>query len=292
MRDVPQAILLYNDQIKNNFVIRDSLQNFCLDNAFQYISITALDVLSDRLMDHPDGLLVMPGGESKHYSSQLGQKGKQKLHDFVTKGGKYLGICAGAAAGLQEVDWFDELTGEKIDTRTTHKHFAPFGFLSATARGPVHDLVKDTMQQTQSYLSLVKLELCLPNSKKMDTPAVYMAGPSFEGIEYIVKNDKSVSILGQINNGKGVSMPAIIAKEEGKGRIILSSIHPEISGDNLLDKRFFKFKKNQISMDVHLKQCSHELIKYDKHRQNVYHALLRYGLAGTNAAPHKIELIP
>lgn len=50
-------------------------------------------------------VFILPGGNEYDYWSSLGEAGVERIRRFISSGGGYLGICAGAYAGASRVVW-------------------------------------------------------------------------------------------------------------------------------------------------------------------------------------------
>ena len=67
-------------------------------------SITVKKVNSAYLANEPwedkTDVVAMGGGKCSLWEVQLGDKGMLKIHQYVLRGGKYIGFCAGAYFGF------------------------------------------------------------------------------------------------------------------------------------------------------------------------------------------------
>lgn len=80
------------------------------ESAFHFEQIGVVDVLEGRLrlaVHGKDGaleeegftLLCVPGGFAQHYRNALGEEGRARIEAFVSSGGGFVGLCAGAFLG-------------------------------------------------------------------------------------------------------------------------------------------------------------------------------------------------
>ncbi|MCQ2606006.1 MAG: gamma-glutamylcyclotransferase [Bacteroidales bacterium] len=65
------------------------------------LSILYSDLFTEEELQKYD-LLIIPGGDSKNICGGLGDFGKKSIRTFLKKGGKLLGVCAGAYAVSQQ----------------------------------------------------------------------------------------------------------------------------------------------------------------------------------------------
>ena len=98
-----QHIYVYQDLGASEFCVKSLMG--CLrcvykQSQFKVETITAEEILNSKLTQHEFALnsimLCMGGGFDKGYEQALGERGTEKIKDFVRRGGNYLGICAGA----------------------------------------------------------------------------------------------------------------------------------------------------------------------------------------------------
>jgi biotin--protein ligase len=89
------------------------------------------DVLSKQPWEQACALLVIPGGRDLPYVEELTTKTRvtKRIREYVSEGGRYLGICAGAYFGAEEVR-FDvggglEVAGSRDLVSETNSQVAP-----------------------------------------------------------------------------------------------------------------------------------------------------------------------
>jgi len=159
------------------------------------------------------GLLIIPGGRSLPFYKKLGTAGNQNIKKFVEQGGCYLGLCAGAYYACQETIFAKGLPLELILP-------GELNFFKGRAIGPVF-ADKQFAYHSENGARTVEV-IC----HDQQIYSVYFNGGCyFENAEQF-KN--SEILAGYVSNKK----PAIIACAYGKGRAILSGVHPELSLQN------------------------------------------------------------
>jgi glutamine amidotransferase-like uncharacterized protein len=60
--------------------------------------------IADGVLDQMDAV-IFPGGTGSLTAKSLGEAGRQKVREFVARGGAYLGFCAGAYLGTAHYPW-------------------------------------------------------------------------------------------------------------------------------------------------------------------------------------------
>ena len=87
--------------------VRDRLAG----TSMKLVEVTVQDVLGGRLQCDNFNILLVPGGFAPHWSDALGDKGERIIKQFVSSGGGYVGLCAGAYYGV----WSGLLPAEIVD---------------------------------------------------------------------------------------------------------------------------------------------------------------------------------
>lgn len=174
------------------------------------VSVTLSDHLDDAEM--PAKLIIVPGGASVQQGNALGPEKLKKIRSFVSSGGSYLGICAGAMLGCDPVCKGQQHT---------------LGLL------PVKPLKKTLKHEARGKLSLDtvhgRVDHCWfhngPFWCSEDLPTTVEAWAT------VVEAEKGFqpAVLGR----RLVRKVAIVAGEFGKGKVILCGPHPEASLDEI-----------------------------------------------------------
>ncbi len=167
-------------------------------------------------------LLIMPGGADLFYCEKLNGDGNQRIRDFVSQGGSYLGTCAGAYYGCSSLDWNK---GEIDGIRE-------LSLSDAQAIGPVYDWVENKEKIYEgSWIKAVEIE----TSTGVKLLTQYNGGPVFSEGDY--------DIIARYTDIEG-KPPAIIVGKFGEGRYILSSPHIEIFGHLTYDRLYKIYNKS------------------------------------------------
>ncbi len=137
-------------------------------------------------------LIYFPGGWSGYYTEDLKGKAARMIRAFVEKGGRYLGVCAGAYFASREIIWEGK------------KYHPPLGIYPGVAVGPITSLAPWPLYTVAEVLF---------EGRKLQ--AFYYGGPYFVG---------EGEVLGRyLVNEK----PAVILYRYGEGKVLLSGLHFE-----------------------------------------------------------------
>lgn len=170
--------------------------------------ITAQDILNGALNDRV-GVLIMPGGADLPYVKKLSGLGNQLIKNYVTQGGAYFGICAGAYYASAEVVFDKGGPLEVIGSRE-------LAFFPGSAVGPVLATYHYEHHQG-ARIAHLSLNAGGFNQKKISV--YYNGGGYFKDAE----GYPGVEILAYYPH----NLPAVIYTQYGKGRVLLSGVHAE-----------------------------------------------------------------
>jgi len=174
--------------------------------------VNASDIKNGILEDFD--LLCIPGGWSWDYYRSLGTLGESKILDFVSNGGGYIGICAGAYFACDYIVW------------EGNRYNYPLGLFPGHGDGPLEAVPWPTYNMT--WINMVNRTHPITKSLPERMWILYYGGPTFHPYE-----GTDVTILGRYDvNGQ---QPAIVATQYGLGRVFLSGPHPEIEEDDPRD---------------------------------------------------------
>ena len=182
---------------------------------------------------------IVPGGYSFFEKIAAGEKGIEVMRTFVTHGGRYLGVCAGAYLASKDVLWEKE------------NYPYPLEFFNGTAEGALDHIAKwpnDTG---------VRIKLTAAGKKRGLQPIesrsfYYKGGPRFKG-------GTDYDVLAKYEDGTS----AMIMRTVGKGEIVLAGPHfervaPSDGGTNapppsVAGGIFLNLLKQTKSPSVHVK---------------------------------------
>lgn len=206
-----KAILIYND---------DGASSDCINALLSYFHgekvkcVSGADLQKNNWM-HDTRLLIIPGGRSMPFYKKLGKAGNNNIKRFVEQGGCYLGLCAGAYYACTETIFAEGLPLELKLPGELH-------FFQGRAIGPVF---ADTEFAYASESGACTVSVIWKNQRSY--PVYFNGGCYFENADHF----KNTEIFAKYTSN---NLPAIIACAVGKGRAILSGVHPELSADQSL----------------------------------------------------------
>jgi len=161
-------------------------------NYFPELTVHFVD--NRTIFSNSPQLLLFPGGSASKFAKSLGKKRRKKICEWVLRGGKYLGICAGAYLATDSYTWSLGITPAKISKPWKRGHH------------------KARIQINEGY-------------RKVD----YFNGPIFEWWDREVKIIARYhdDIPDEENHHNMYGTPAILTNAYGSGKVLLLSPHLE-----------------------------------------------------------------
>ena len=167
--------------------------------------LNAADVQAGKLAGYD--VLVMPGGSGYDRYPQLGEEGFEKIRKYIRDGGCYYGICAGIALALNDPKRL------RLIPYTREKNPLRGGFSAAVefnARAEELLGVKGTR-----YFRYHDGPIPAKGDPVPDSECEVLA--TFDS--HVMQKGKAVSPM--------YGMPAVIYGRYGKGKVLVSVMHPE-----------------------------------------------------------------
>ena len=203
--------------------------------------IRAADIVAGRWKKDAI-LLIMPGGASSYYCKYLNGEGNKQIQEYVSNGGAFLGICAGAYFATKHVEFAKDEAYSTVCERELAlfkgkiegPSFLPFSYGSHFGTRAVPQVLSDGFTFR----------------------VYYKGGGHFHDVERI----EGAQILGNYEDGR----VSIIKVPYGKGVVILSNVHFE------MDYKMFP-NDNKYLMAV-----APELEENDDKRMIVFARMLNY----------------
>jgi glutamine amidotransferase-like uncharacterized protein len=208
-----KKIFIYRGEGADAFcieAIRAALVQEGVDKSY-CIAYAEKSLFQDSLWHEEAALLIFPGGRDIPYHQALKGKANGHIRDYVTKGGRFFGICAGGYYGCRRVEFEKGGPLEVIGERE-------LGFFPGVAKGPAYG------PGEFCYLSHKGARIASLQLKGTSASAYFNGGCAFVDTEAF----SSVTVLGRYSDIEG--QPAAIVKcPMGEGLAILSGVHPEYS---------------------------------------------------------------
>lgn len=187
---------------------------------YDVLPIGAKGIIKESWINNAD-LLVMPGGSAGVYEKHLTDAGISNISKYVSKGGKFFGICAAAYLGASHVEFAKgNIKLEVIAERglkfypglASGPTYAGFGFGGAN----IFDGVRAT-------------KILWTNTEVLDDctfKAFYNGGGYFEAAETLPNVTVLAKYYEELSDDKSAPV-AIVECGFGKGKAILSGVHLE-----------------------------------------------------------------
>lgn len=250
-----KKILIYAGRGVSQQALKQLIAAFKSEGVENHYSLESVDNkrLSQGDWEEEAALLVIPGGRDTYYQKKLSGKGNARIRKWVHEGGTFLGICAGAYYGCHSIE-FERGTPLEI---TAPRELC---FFPGVARGPAYGTgLFSYSDESGACLSSLKWEAC--GSTKEKVLLSYFNG----GCTFVdVKRHANTRVLASYADLEGAP-PAIIECMVGDGKAILSGVHPEFLGDQLIPS-----------------PVKESLIKGESLRQELFRALLERLIALPN----------
>lgn len=271
-----QNIYVYNDEGAsialvqhllysiNNIVNNNNHNNYNDYNNIIYnvTTITAYDIIHQPWEDNTV-LLVMPGGRDLPYVEKLYNNnndnnnnlitGSERILKYIENGGSYIGICAGAYFSCNYIEFGKNTSIEVIGYR-------PLKLYPYNCIGPLYnDFIYNSEYGTHAqYIEIIDNTLLQNNNNNKQEINEYIAtyingGGVFVTDQLVNNNNENITILANYidkyntihdnyNINKNISLSnsaAIVEIQYGKGKVLLSHVHIEISpilyGSDIID---------------------------------------------------------
>jgi len=165
-------------------------------------------------------VVLFPGGSGGGQSESLGEEGRSKIINFVKEGGGYIGICAGAYLAQKydtDFSWRSlKISPAKFANDTKHWNRGS-GIVKVEVASAGYALFPELRGSRFIYLfySHGPLLVPFPGSE-----------PSYEKI-FIMKSNVYHDNPDAFGESPGTTM--LLRNFYGKGRVVLSSAHPEFT---------------------------------------------------------------
>lgn len=182
----------------------------------QVDTISASQINSSPLSSYD--VLVIPGGWAVNYRRSLSFTGLQNIRNFISGGGVYVGICAGAYFAADSIVWNGRVYDYPLDIFQGYA----IGAIDSIASWPGYAMTHITLKDSWRDPSADSTQYVL-----------YYGGPYFESY------GTTFDTAGMYD---GINEPGIIVFTYGNGKVILSGVHPEIEEDSDRDSTTFAYE--------------------------------------------------
>ena len=215
-----KKVLIYQDYGCSDLSnLEKSLQEYFKPRGIAVEFTDASAIIKDNALTEKVSLFVMPGGAATPYLQKLKILGNEKIRDYIMNGGRYLGICAGAYYACNQVEFETD-----IEQLAIVRNSELLNLIDVAAIGTLHkELSIRPYMKNEASSAVVRLNWHNDNEIYY---AHYHGGPKF------VSDNQQFEVLASYTDIEKTP-PAIIAKDYGKGRVVLSGVHFEDKGQDL-----------------------------------------------------------
>jgi glutamine amidotransferase-like uncharacterized protein len=241
---------VYHDQGTGEFS-RAALLT-ALATRFRVRRIFASEILASDAWHANTELLAFPGGADLPYARLLNGAGNASILRYVEAGGAFLGVCAGAYYVSRRIAFEAQspaaITGER-----------ELALFAGSARGSLHDLAEP---YSLEHLRCAVVAPLRASATQQPLHALYWGGP-----EFIPDRDANVRPLLAYEAPPRL---AALRTDVGKGRVVLSGVHAEVSGAQ------FPIEVSHFGDDSfeHGMRVSAQLSRVDDERRQAFDLLL------------------
>ncbi len=232
--------------------IKTALKNF-VHPSYLIKEIEPSEVISGNWTKDA-ALFIMPGGADIPYCKSLSPQGNKVIRDYVEEGeGFYLGICAGAYYGAENIVFAPGTPLEVMGKRD-------LSFFPGRAEGPVLAPYDYKVNSGARVASVKWMNQDSDLSKNSILPAYFNGGCYFVEAH---KFPEVISLASYVEPDGTEDKVAIVEIKIGKGRALLSGVHFEYDSE-LMDKN-----------DPYLKEIRKELLLKEKDHIKLLRALFK-----------------
>ena len=168
-------------------------------------------------------LLVLPGGADLGFCAELNGAGNRRIADYVRRGGRYLGFCAGGYYGAARCEF--EVGNGKMEVVGGRE----LGFFPGTCRGGAFGGFEYGSEKGARAARVKVGEGVRGDVDADETVVYYNGGGVFVGAEAM--REKGVEVLAsysdELDVDTGEGSAAVVYCKVGDGAAVLTGPHPE-----------------------------------------------------------------
>lgn len=249
-----KTVLIYEDYgCADITVLTHALKTYYEPRGYTVGFTDAAGIIRGQELNDTVHAFFMPGGADTPYRQKLAVQGNSLIRDYVCAGGIYYGICAGAYYACRQTIFEKDIPALKV------VHACGLNLIDGKAIGTLYKEL-NILPYDKNMMSSAAVELIWNDGQKYI--AHYHGGPYFKPT-----NSTDVDVLAYYNLPD--KKPAIISRPYGMGKVIISGVHFEDSGQAL--SHIFH-KLNIHSPAAH--QVASQLTVFEKARQALFERVL------------------
>ncbi len=177
--------------------------------------------------------IFFPGGWAYNYKKSIHSSGNQNIRDFISSGGAYIGMSAGAYFACDNVRWENQ----------DYPYY--LNLFHGDCIGPIEEIAPwpNYVMTTMSINKNHEANIYEPMAEDF----LYYGEPYF--IPYQNQEMQILASWNVISNPAADKAPGIIGFNYGQGRVLLIGPHPEIEEDSDRDGNNFGEELNDNGSD-------------------------------------------
>ncbi|KAK6532192.1 biotin holocarboxylase synthetase, variant 2 [Arthrobotrys megalospora] len=187
-------------------------------------------------------LLCMPGGADLGYCKALNGTGTRVLKQYVRRGGKFLGFCAGAYFASANIEF------EKGDLSLEVTGTRELGFFPGLCRGAAFKGFKYNSEAGARFCELAVTSKLLDMGAPDIFRSYYNGGGVFVDADRLT--DQGIDVLAryreELDVGTGGGNAAAVGCQVGAGYALLVGTHPEFATGKLGKSPYGRQEQNQF----------------------------------------------
>ena len=205
-QDKPIRVALYDDTGSSGQGVPACLSQLSGQRDVQVTKLNARGIQQGLSGYH---VVIFSGGSGSGQANKIGLAGREQVRRFVEAGGGYVGICAGAYLACDGFPWGLKILNAKTPSPLWQRGRA--------------NLVIESTEAGQALLNLPNSTEVIYNNGPVLTPAKSQSLPEFEALA-VFRTEVSKDPK---HKGLQVNTPAIARGRYGRGKVLVSSPHPE-----------------------------------------------------------------
>ena len=209
-QDRELCVALYGDSGSSSNSLKNTRK--ALAGEVLVLEVDATDILAGSL--DPFHAVILPGGTMSGQARSLGSEGRERLQEFVRRGGGYLGICAGAYLGA--ANYTTSLGLLPVDVIDREHWNRGIGNVEVRASRPGRRILGAPARSFDLYYYNGPILAPTQEADQEEAPP-YVTLLTYRG------DIAKPGVPGGVMPGT----PAAIAGDHGSGRVILLGPHPE-----------------------------------------------------------------
>lgn len=215
-------VLVYSGQGTTTESVKHCLESLRLHLSPYYavVTISEQSILNDPWI-YKTSLLVIPGGADLPYCNVFNGEGNRKISQFVRKGGKFLGFCAGGYYGSARVEF--EVGNPRLEVSGPRElQFFPGTSKGCAYKGFVYESHKGSRAAFIDVNTSILTDSPAQVVNYYNGGGVFLNASKYAGVQVLATYSADIDV-------EDTERAAVVYKKFGKGDVILTGTHPEFT---------------------------------------------------------------